>query len=135
MINAIVVDVIINVSNGSVMEIVREEESLNISCTATGTPSPTITWTLNNQSTPFTQTDIITHHNVSMITGSGSTLETDVTQGNVVSTLHIVNPQYPAHNGEYVCTGSNTNGVSTISASATIRVHIPGIELYILIWK
>ena len=100
-----------------------EGENLNISCISTGTPAPIVTWTLNNQSTPFTQTDIITHHNVSIITGSGSILETE---GKVVSTLHIVNPQYVTNTGVYVCTGSNTNLGVTASKSARITVDIPG---------
>ena len=98
-----------------------EGENRNISCISTGTPVPTITWTFNSQSTPFTQTDHLTDHNV-IVTGSGTALvATIVTPGNVVSTLHIVNAQYPTNSGEYVCSGSNINGVST---SARIMLDI-----------
>ena len=102
---------------------ILEGENLDISCISTGTPAPIVTWTLNNQLTSFTQTDTYTNHSV---TRSGASQAVVVTQGNVVSTLHIVNVQYPADIGVYVCIGSNTYGDSIASSYASISVNIPG---------
>lgn len=100
-----------------------EGEDVDISCVSTGVPVPTITWTFNNQTTPFSQTDASADHNVTVIISDQSTA---VTQGNVVSTLHIVNPRYLTNTGEYVCTGSSTNGDFTTSSSVRITVDISG---------
>ncbi len=45
------------------MVTVVEGRDVDISCTSTGVPVPTITWTLNNQTTPFRQTDVSTDYN------------------------------------------------------------------------
>lgn len=120
-----IVDANISVSSEPGLITVTEEESVNISCTATGLPVPTITWTITNQQSPFAQTDTFTNYNVT-IAGASATLEAIAIPGSMVSTLHIVNPQYPAHNGGYKCIGTNTNGASIVSTSATISVFIPG---------
>ena len=91
-----------------------EGDSVNISCSSTGGPLPSITWTLNNQSTNFSQTDIITEAMDTMI------------PRNVMSTLHIVNAQYPTHDGVYTCTGRNSMEVSTINSSINITVVVQG---------
>ena len=100
---------------------VRKGGFADISCTSSGVPVPTITWTFNNQPVPFSQTNTVTNYSAAV---SGVSIE--VTKGNITSTLHIVNAQYPDNAGEYVCTGSNTDGVSS---SSIITVHIPGIQL------
>ena len=124
------VDVNISVSSEPGLITVSEEESVNISCSATGVPVPTITWIVTNQLSPFIQTDMSTDYSVT-ITGASATLDTVVIPGSVVSTLHIVNPRYPTHNGVYECIGTNTNGMSTTSSSSTISVFIPGIALHV----
>ena len=100
-----------------------EGENVELSCNSTGIPVPTITWTLNNQSIPLTQTDVSTDHSVTAKADQAPV----VTHGNVVSTVQIVNAQYPEDYGDYVCTGSSNDGVTTISSSATITVNVPGI--------
>lgn len=106
-----------SVSSGADAVHIDEGESVNISCISTGIPVPTITWTFSNQTTPFTQMDIYTDINVT-VTGASTVA---VTQGNVVSILHIVNLQYPSNTGDYVCSGSN-NMAGTTSSSAIIIV-------------
>ena len=85
---------------------------MNISCTSTGGPVPTITWTLNDQPTSFSQTDIIINDNNTM------------SPGKIVSTLHISNIKFPTHEGVYICNGSNivSGFVSTSSVSIFLQV-------------
>lgn len=94
----------------------------NISCTATGVPIPTITWTDNNQSTtPFMQYDVITDNSV-VTDGGGATT---FIEGSIVSTLLIVNPLYPDDLYDevmYTCTGGNEHG----NTSVMITVQILG---------
>ncbi len=45
-----------------------------------------------------------------------------VTPGRVVSTLHIVNAQYPRNDGVYTCTGSN----SQLNSTANVIVQVIG---------
>ena len=114
------VDANTTVNDGASVVTVSEGGSVNISCTSTGVPAPTITWRLNNQPAPFNQTDLTTPVAVDIKNNFelGS-----ITTGKVVSTLHIVNAQYP---GVYECMGKTTyNGVTTMS-SAIITVHIKG---------
>ena len=106
------------------MVTVSEGGSVNISCTSIGSPVPTISWTLNNQMTRFTKTDLSTEPSVAVTT----LLNFAVTDGVVESTLQIVNTQYPADDGVYVCTGSNTHDGVTTSTSAMITVQVSGMS-------
>ena len=111
------------VNGGASVVTVSEGGSVNISCTSTGVPAPTITWRLNNQAAPFRQTDLTTP--VTIDSQKIGSLDA-ISIGNVVSTLHIVNAQYPAHDGVYECIGDNSdNGTATISAT-NITVHVQG---------
>ena len=93
---------------------VLESKDVNISCTSTGSPVPIITWTINNQLISFIQTDRITP-------------PTATTTGNVISTLHIVDSQYPTHDGVYTCIGNNSMDASDNTSSVTITVQVQGI--------
>ena len=110
------VDVITYVSS-EVDASAYEGGNINISCTSTGVPIPNITWTFNNQLTSYLQSDIYTNYSVNYNTVDYGLA---VFPGSVVSTLHIVNAQYPADGGVYVCTGSNEDGV-TSSATITLK--------------
>ena len=101
---------------------VIEGGNVDISCTSTGVPVPTITWTLNNQGTNFSQTSISTDTDITILGGGNI----EVTPGNLMSTLHIVNAQYPADDGVYVCTGSNTHAGVTTNSSAKVTVQVLG---------
>ena len=94
--------------------LVLESKDVNITCNSTGLPVPFITWTINNQPISFIQTDQITP-------------PTATTTGNVISTLHIVDAQYPTHNGVYTCTGNNSMDASVNTSSVTITVQVQGI--------
>ena len=103
---------------------------MNISCTSIGSPVPTISWTLNNQMTRFNKTDLSTVPSVTI----GTPPNFAVTDGRAESTLQIVNTQYPADDGVYVCTGSNTHDGDTTSTSAMITVRVLGKSFARLHW-
>ncbi len=75
-------------------------------------------WTFNN-SDIFNHTDVVTPPQ------RGS--DRDVTLGRVISTLHIVNAQYPANDGVYTCTGSN----SQLNSTAHVIVQVTGTIMHI----
>ncbi len=104
------------------MVTVIEGGDVDISCTSTGVPVPTITWTLNNQTTPFNQTDVSTDFSIIFERDNSNTLVPVITSGNLVSTLHIVNTQYPSHDGVYECTGDTDTGKTASSLTITVQV-------------
>ena len=109
------------------MVILSEGDNVNISCSSAGVPIPTITWTLRDQPTPFEQVDVQTADIVVLfVRNVNDDLVPDVTPGSVESTLQIVNAQYPAHDGVYQCTGSNSHAGQNFSQSATITVQVQG---------
>lgn len=99
---------------------VYKEGSVNISCTSTGIPVPTITWLSPNQM--VLQSDIHTTYSANFDTD----YTVSVTTGSVVSTLHIVNAQYPADAGEYECVGSNSHAGDTFNSSAMVTLRFLG---------
>ncbi len=96
---------------------ILEGGNIAISCCSIGGPVPVITWTLNNQNTQFSQTDIINEASLSFDL---------VTIGNINSTLHIADAQYPTHDGVYTCTGRNTASDSHNTSSVNISLMIKG---------
>ncbi len=110
------------------MVTVVEGGDVNISCTSTGVPVPTITWTLNNQTTPFSQTDVSTDFSITIERDSSNYLVPVITSGNLVSTLHIVNAQYPSHDGVYECTGNSDTGRTSFH-TITLTVQVPGKDM------
>ena len=114
------------VNGGASVVTVSEGGSVDISCTSTGVPAPTITWRLNNQAVPFRQTDLTTPADIRVNNNYG--VDT-IINGSVVSTLHIVNAQYPAHDGVYECIGDNSNGGSAPPGIANITLQVQGIDI------
>ena len=96
---------------------IPERININISCTSIGGPVPSITWTINNLTTDFSQTDVV--HREMFSSGV-------VTLGNITSTLNIVDARYPAHDGVYTCTGTNTVSGLAYSSSDYITIQIQG---------
>ncbi len=80
-----------------------------------GGPTPTVRWAFNNSST-FNHTDVFTHPQ-----------HGNVISGTIMSTLHIVNAQYPTNNGVYTCLGINSE---FNSSSANVTVQVLGTEIY-----
>ena len=85
---------------------------INISCTAEGVPAPTITWTLRGTMVPFEQTDVSTEP----LAGEGEA----IIPAQMISTLHIVNGQYFAHEGVYTCQASYKGMDLTRSDAVTV---------------
>ena len=80
-----------------------------------GGPTPTVRWVFNNSST-FNHTDVFTQPQ-----------HGNVISGTIMSTLHIVNAQYPTNDGVYTCLGTNSEFNST---SANVTVQVLGTEIY-----
>ena len=114
------------VNDGASVVTVSEGGSVDISCTSTGVPAPTITWRLNNQTAPFNQTDLTTPTDIRV--NINFVVDT-IINGSVVSTLHIVNAQYPTHDGVYECIGDNSNGGSAPPNIANITVQVQGTDI------
>ena len=113
------------INGGASVVTVSEGGSVDISCTSTGVPAPTITWRLNNQAVPFHQINLTTPADIRVNTNFA--VDT-IINGSVVSTLHIVNAQYPAHDGVYECIGDNSNGGSAPPSIANITVQVQGTD-------
>ena len=94
---------------------------MNISCTSTGGPVPTITWTINNQPTTFNDNSIITN------------AANTTTPGFVVSTLYIVDAQYPTHDGVYTCNATNIINGSVSISSISITVQVQGMLIIFIL--
>ena len=111
---------------------VFEGSSVIISCTSTGAPTPTITWELNNDTAPFTSTTTEIESQGTLARNEDGTLIRN-DDGNfvlntlttIISDLQIINAQYPDHDGDYTCIGSNDNQMINTS-SATITVQVLG---------
>ena len=104
--------------------ILSEGDNVNISCSSAGVPIPTITWTLRDQPTPFEQVEVQTDTVILLVRNNNDDFVPDVTPRSVESTLQIVNAQYPAHDGVYQCTGSNSHAGQNFSQSVTITVQV-----------
>ena len=114
------------VTSGAGVVILSEGDNVNISCSSAGVPIPIITWTLRDQPTSFKQIDVQTDIVILRIRDDNDDLVADITPGSVESTLQIVNAQYPAHDGVYQCTGSNSHAGQNFSQSVTITVQVQG---------
>ena len=119
----VAVGAVTSVSGGADVVTVNEGENLDVSCTSTGIPIPTISWTLSDRATRFSQTNSSTNHSTRISSGG----DFEVTPGSATSKLHIVNARYPADEGVYVCTGSNSHAGVTLTTSARIRAQVLGI--------
>ena len=91
---------------------VEEGGSVNISCSSTGLPTPTISWKLNNQSVALTPTETLIDPKPRL----SQHIVLDVMLGSILSTIEIIDAQYPDDDGVYTCTGTNNAmNVSTFS--------------------
>ena len=101
---------------------VMEGGSLNISCTSTGAPTPTVIWILNGQLAPFSITEVTSLPQAQLVGTSDGGLRPNVTLGRITSDIMIINAQYTADDGNYTCAGSNDNFESNSSAHIYVQV-------------
>ena len=113
-------------ANHDLMLSVMEGESLRLSCTSLGAPTPAIVWEMNSQPASFNATQVITVPRAQLVGAPGGGLVPNVTLGNITSELMIINAQYPADNGNYTCYGSNDDFES--NSSALIHVQVLGMS-------
>ena len=104
-------------ADGPRMVTINETDSVSISCTSTGLPTPGIQWTVGGVAARFEQVD-------TAVEAVGST------PGSVTSVLQIVSA-VPNDIGTYTCTGSNSvDGVlvgnSSDSIAVVVQVANPG---------
>ncbi len=111
------VNVSVAIGDGFINEVtVFEGRHVDISCIFTGIPVPTsVTWTFDSQTTNFSQFDRPRDFTIEL--RSGSTVPV-VTNGELTSTLRIVNAQYPSNDGVFECIGE----VATERTNVTVRV-------------
>ena len=114
-------------NNASVVSIFEGvPTSVTISCTSTGTPTPSIVWMLHGQPAPFIKHIITRQSEIHQIPHT-SPPAFSITVGSTTSNLQIVNARYPDHDGVYTCVGTNSyKMVNTISSSGNITVQVLG---------
>lgn len=101
-----------------------EGQDVNITCTSTGIPIPTITWTVSNGAV-HPQTDLTYDYSIASF-GGGSF---EINPGMIISYLFIEDLEYLTDDGvEYTCTGSNAYGEDSASSSALITLHVLGMQ-------
>ena len=101
--------------------------SINISCTCTGVPLPTVRWTYNGlDEIPFSHTDVSVDYGVRVTGNELGRRATLTSLGTAASTLHLMNIRYPQDQGVYQCIGSNTGTsiTATSNASFTLRIEV-----------
>ena len=94
---------------------------LEISCTSSGNPIPTISWELDGFPAPFPWSNTVTHYPPT-VPNFG---EFSFTTGSVTSELKITGVN-TSHEGEYTCTARNSHRGVESSSSSTITVHVLG---------
>ena len=104
-------------ANSEPVVTVVEGNSIIISCTSTGAPTPTMTWELNGETTSFVQIDTSEDTQAVLSRNAMGDLVPDITLGSIISNLPISNAQYPDHDGVYTCIGSNDEQMVTTSTS------------------
>ena len=80
---------ITSVGSGDGVVSVSEGGNVDISCTSTGVPVPTITWTFDNQETNFSKTNISQCSGGSRSSSTGPTLQHVEVIGQPVWTYHV----------------------------------------------
>ena len=78
---------------------------MDITCSASGNPIPTITWQIGASPAPFNQSDSITDFQATEETESTSF---EFVEGSVNSTLHVTAASFPEDNGVLSCVGSSS---------------------------
>ena len=108
------------------MSTLIEGGSVDISCTSTGIPTPSIVWRFRGAPTRFTATDGTPTDPSGNLPASST--DFSYTEGSVTSTLQIVAPVYPDDDGVYECFGINSHGGVDTNTSDTITVIVQGTQ-------
>lgn len=110
-------------ANSASVVSVAEGNSVTISCTSSGTPTPTITWLLDGQPAPFTPDATQNVATVTQVPGSSPPVF-NIIRGSITSNLRIVDAMYPDHDGDYTCVGTNDEQMMIVSSEViTVQVH------------
>ena len=80
----------------------EEGNSINISCTSVGIPTPTIVWMMNDQQVHFISIEVIIQPQIAI-----NGFLQDIMLGRITSSIEIVNAQFPRDEGMYTCVGTN----------------------------
>ena len=94
---------------------VDEGSSVNISCNSSGVPTPSVTWEKNNQPLALVPTERVIDPEL-----NNDTLHY-VVLGSILSSIEVVDAQYPGDNGVYTCIGRNT-----YMSSGSVQVQVVG---------
>lgn len=102
---------------------VVEGNSVTISCTSTGAPTPNIVWEFNNKTASFVSADNVTNVQAGLVRNSMDDIVPEITLGRITSSITILVAQYPDHDGVYTCIGSNDKQmINTSDATVTLQV-------------
>jgi hypothetical protein len=110
------------------MVTVFEGNSVDISCTSFGVPVPSLTWFFDGEEAPFTVMEIINSEAITLVRSDPNDPTSPFipeSLSNIISSLRIVNAQYPTNDGVYTCSGTNDNQGKNVS-NATIAVQVIG---------
>ena len=120
------VDANTTANNASLVRVV-EGFPVTLSCTSTGAPTPGIEWFLNDHPVSYTPTNVAMESSVMLSREdmNSQEFETDITLGNIISTLNIMSAQYPADDGIYSCVGSN-DALMVNNSTAMITLQVIG---------
>ena len=110
------------ISQGSTIATVLEGESVDISCTSSGNPIPTISWELRGSPASFPQKDAVTNFHADVPKFG----EFNFTAGSITSVLTITGANYPEHEGTYKCIGRNSHREVESNVYSNITVHVLG---------
>jgi len=119
--NLIIAELPITSQEGDIATVL-EGDSIDISCTSSGNPIPTISWELHGSPVPFPQNDTVTNYQAGILESG----EFNFDAGSITSVLKITGVNYPEHEGEYKCTGRNSHRGVESSAYSNITVHVLG---------
>ena len=110
------------IPQGSTIATVLEGESVDISCTSSGNPIPTISWELRGSPASFPQKDAVTNFHADVPKFG----EFNFTAGSITSVLTITGANYPEHEGTYKCIGRNSHRGVESNVYSNITVHVLG---------
>ena len=84
-------------------------------------PTPTISWEMSNQSVALSPTEMLIDPQPRL----SQDILLDVMLGSILSTIQIIDAQYPANNGVYMCVGTNDDQMMNFSI-ASVQVQVVG---------